>query len=105
MVSPEMGGEAQVRRSGIETWAKVNGLDAEFLASDVVWHDDGTAEVEGSLMLANTEATKLPEGLMILTGNEVYVRADQAELKADLEAKGIIATEVADPRAEMKEAA
>ena len=105
MDTNEMGMEAQARRSGIEAWAKASGLDENFLEADLIWSEDGTAMVEGPLMLANTEATRFPEGLQISEGAEVYVRADQTVLKADLESKGIIVKEVADPRAEMKEAA
>lgn len=85
----EMGMEAQARRGSIEAWARANGLGAEFLTNDVLWNEDGTGAIEGSLMLANTEATNLPEGLEMMEGEVVYVRADQTELMANLDAKGI----------------
>ena len=95
-----MGAEAMARRSEIELWAKSNGLGSDFLSSDIIWNEDGTATVEGSLMLANTEATKLPEGLILLPGDEVYVRADQSELKDYLNEKGLVYKVIADPRSE-----
>ncbi len=100
-----MGSEAAVRRSAIESWAMANGLGADFIEGDLVWGEDGTADVQGSLMLANTEATSLPEGLRISDGDEVYVRADQTELKTHLGQIGVAFKEVADPREEKELAA
>jgi hypothetical protein len=92
----EQGG-ARDFRSKIEEWAIQSGLSKDFIDQDVIWNEGtDTAEVEGQLMLANTEATYLPEGLRL--HNDVLVRADQLELKADLEAKGISFLEVEDPR-------
>lgn len=97
----EVGMEARARRSSIETWARANGLGADFLTNDVLWSDDGTGMVEGSLMLANTEATNLPEGLEIMEGEVVYVRPDQTGLMANLDAKGIKHQIAENPAAEM----
>ena len=105
MDSKETGQEAIARRLDIEMWAKANGLEETFCDHDLIWNDDGSASVEGSLMLANTEATKLPEGLILESGDVVYVRADQEELKAYLTQNGLAFSEISDPRAEQKMAA